>query len=1065
MAFAAGFLLEAAVGVVVSYVGGQLLRKKPAPPLVDNKPGTTSTRGTFLPLFTGRRRLAPSINWVGDRQTTTESPAAGGKGSTGSGSSQTVYWESAFHEVCIGPVQGLYKIWSNGKVVYAPNGGITPTSTPSGTSVTISGFGTFTVYWGEPDQGVDLFLAAGNRVGVASNWKYSLHFAWSGVRLGGFPTWPNIEYEVECKPFKPLNTMAVLYDAAPERLSSSVGWYNNTVGPNPSGIFNIIDAFSSAEAPSTGGVIKIAGSHIANFPANGKCKVTMPYVQFTNRLLTISASTYNSSEVWHTPSASPAWTQDALVSNIPTAAYTPVNVTVATSAVAPPAIVSPPSAYAITIGGSFPNTLTWNNALTTGGTIPNLSAYENRLSLWVYRFGVGTFTSLTLKLVPFSGATQHLHAVQFVFSAGATSVGTSTFGARGEITQTDANWKRFDLFYTTGHGSVPSTSAYELSFVIDFAGSSGAPIICNPSFSTDGGVTVTGVTTLDFVEPLTQVRPHVPYTVPATTPDTVQSYEQGYGPGGANAAHILDQYLFETFPHGVGLDRTQFDIPSLEAIGVALDTGGEGLRSHCLGDSGTEMSSLISDLCQDVGIMIAWDMQTSLYKFTLVRDPTGGTIPTIPFELISAPTPERMSVREQVSFDKLVYGFPDQTLGFHDNTVVIADDGRASVDQNQKADVIPIPTVIDAAAASQVAERRAQIQIANLAKYDLTVLRDGGNFYPGQVFYADGFEEVLRVIEVKPESTVRRTVLTVSPDSYTLDLAGTTLSDTFIPNNPDAPAPDAAVGLIEVPPSINKTTGRTISVLRIRSSAQVANAAIHISPDDLSYTQIEDYSLYVTGGTLLEDVASSSSDITTGPVILGLGPDVTSLSQTLSADDWALGRQLVVIGHEVFFLQEVVPLGDNMYRLDGLKRARYRSTYTSHSIGDTVFIVNPLRIEPLHDPLVKDGQTLYIKTQPNTPIDSVLLTEVTAVPITISASGPTVPQDFYAETPSGTINGSNTVFTLAYAPNPVGSLFLFRNGVYLTNTVDYNLSSTTITFVAGAIPQTGDSLLAAYYQA
>jgi hypothetical protein len=67
-----------------------------------------------------------------------------------------------------------------------------------------------------------------------------------------------------------------------------------------------------------------------------------------------------------------------------------------------------------------------------------------------------------------------------------------------------------------------------------------------------------------------------------------------------------------------------------------------------------------------------------------------------------------------------------------------------------------------------------------------------------------------------------------------------------------------------------------------------------------------------------------------------------------------------------------------------------------------------------------------------------------------------------AETPAGTINGANAVFTLAAAPSPPGSLELTRNGVVQKPGPDFSLSGNTITFTASAIPQPGDTLLAWY---
>jgi hypothetical protein len=72
---------------------------------------------------------------------------------------------------------------------------------------------------------------------------------------------------------------------------------------------------------------------------------------------------------------------------------------------------------------------------------------------------------------------------------------------------------------------------------------------------------------------------------------------------------------------------------------------------------------------------------------------------------------------------------------------------------------------------------------------------------------------------------------------------------------------------------------------------------------------------------------------------------------------------------------------------------------------------------------------------------------------------------FYAtgETPSGTINGTNDTFTLANTPT-AGSVALYANGVRLKSGSgnDYTISSSTITFEAGAIPVSGDVLQADY---
>jgi hypothetical protein len=67
-----------------------------------------------------------------------------------------------------------------------------------------------------------------------------------------------------------------------------------------------------------------------------------------------------------------------------------------------------------------------------------------------------------------------------------------------------------------------------------------------------------------------------------------------------------------------------------------------------------------------------------------------------------------------------------------------------------------------------------------------------------------------------------------------------------------------------------------------------------------------------------------------------------------------------------------------------------------------------------------------------------------------------------AETPGGTIDGLNTAFTLAFAPSPIASLILFRNGLLQVHGFDYAIAGNAVTFFGGSIPQPGDQLLASY---
>jgi len=60
------------------------------------------------------------------------------------------------------------------------------------------------------------------------------------------------------------------------------------------------------------------------------------------------------------------------------------------------------------------------------------------------------------------------------------------------------------------------------------------------------------------------------------------------------------------------------------------------------------------------------------------------------------------------------------------------------------------------------------------------------------------------------------------------------------------------------------------------------------------------------------------------------------------------------------------------------------------------------------------------------------------------------------------VDGTNATFALSYAPTPSASLLLFRNGLLQKAGVDYTLAGSTVTFLAGSVPQPGDSLQASY---
>lgn len=76
--------------------------------------------------------------------------------------------------------------------------------------------------------------------------------------------------------------------------------------------------------------------------------------------------------------------------------------------------------------------------------------------------------------------------------------------------------------------------------------------------------------------------------------------------------------------------------------------------------------------------------------------------------------------------------------------------------------------------------------------------------------------------------------------------------------------------------------------------------------------------------------------------------------------------------------------------------------------------------------------------------------------------GSTPPAFVDGDAPSGIVDGANESFLVAAIPDPVTSLAVYRNGLLQKLGFDYSFAGRTITFLSGAIPQPGDTLLASY---
>jgi hypothetical protein len=205
-----------------------------------------SQRGSYVPTVIGRRRVGYIFGWAGDRTRTDDDQ----------------YFESAWHQLAVGPGYALHGIWENGKRIWS--GTLTINDTPSGSQFTADrGAGRFRIYWGQPDQPIDAYLAQTTLdkdgkpafVGVASRWPKLMYVVWQRKKLGFAAQWPQIEYEIEVRPSSTVPTLTsapayipLTFEGNP--VDSTTVWVNNK-SPVPAGEYTVT---------YTGGAIRYTGA-------------------------------------------------------------------------------------------------------------------------------------------------------------------------------------------------------------------------------------------------------------------------------------------------------------------------------------------------------------------------------------------------------------------------------------------------------------------------------------------------------------------------------------------------------------------------------------------------------------------------------------------------------------------------------------------------------------------------------------------------------------------------------------------------------------------------------------
>lgn len=446
-------------------------------------------------------------------------------------------------------------------------------------------------------------------------------------------------------------------------------------------------------------------------------------------------------------------------------------------------------------------------------------------------------------------------------------------------------------------------------------------------------------------------------------------YSEGRrGNDGWNPAHMIAETLFGAWPIGLELDQDDWDMDSLEALGTLLGPDGEDLRGSMIAPDGQNADGTLAAWMQDFGVFISLNMRTGLLEFVPIREPEGTLVDIPDHAILSLPEIETRHSTHEV--DRIVFSFPDEANSFRDMTIGFDNDGQATFQQFFRARAVQIVNTAHFKTAAKISERRSYEEMSGGSDIKIRVGREGRTLLPGRAAIVAGFDEVLRLTNVRPDPESNDVELTFLPDFY-----GSPLSD-FITGQGNTGsasqpvAPDLLGGIIEIPEVVIGAGGPiTIVPVGIRAHDTISGHNIHLSRDDTTYTFIGDDSTIVTGGTLLEAVAEEWEQAE-GPTFTLLGDDSDAVLD-LSADSvsWRGGRQLAVLvkengEQEICFLEKITNVSGSTYRLDGLIRARYDTRPLDWEAGDRVFILQDDDGLPIQDVLLEPQVTLWEKNEP-----------------------------------------------------------------------------------------------------
>ncbi len=478
--------------------------------------------------------------------------------------------------------------------------------------------------------------------------------------------------------------------------------------------------------------------------------------------------------------------------------------------------------------------------------------------------------------------------------------------------------------------------------------------------------------------------------------------------GGINLADAFRELVHGTYPYGAGIPTDRFDQPSITALASLCSS--EGLAGSVVARDGDTLDKIIPQLMQDVGFfMPSVDGKVRLVPIR----PPNDAMPILSDDILLPPRNEIEQVLGETAIDNLVFMFTDRGHDYRPNTVTDSNTA-AQISANTKSSrKVDIYSTVEYVTAAKIADRRSAEELGGAVKYRLIANRQSRTLYPGQVILAHEIRTKLRLTSVKPQALSGRVDIDavadfygVLPSSFTQEVPPTSPANSL---GPQADEVDLVLAVPPYVPSISNGNSPppiiSISVPRIRKHAQILGAEIWASVDNITYFQVGLDAGERPGGVLIDALPPGMFSVAEGPRIALRGPDTTNaLDLSSSESEWRRGRQILVIGDEIIYIEKLTLIDAATARLDGLLRARLGTTQGNHAAGAKAVICNWQTLVTLNDPSFTPGRTIYVKVRPFSFIGAMSLASLSPVIYVIPLEQPGGALNFRTERISGYTN-------------------------------------------------------------